>query len=176
MSSAAMMSAAQVLDAIALKYPDAVLLCEMVIADPAHAERAKQWHATYGVTEIDIPFPAGATRRIDALMLDGSTCRTAIEVKVSRADFLRETPEKRAAWERVTDRFVYACPAGLIEADEVPEHCGLWWIGPDQSVVIKSKARKNRAVAPLPHQLTVAVAYRLKRFESELRRLKESSA
>ncbi|SLA03085.1 Uncharacterised protein [Mycobacteroides abscessus subsp. abscessus] len=29
------MSAAQVLDAIALKYPDAVLLCEMVIADPA---------------------------------------------------------------------------------------------------------------------------------------------
>lgn len=174
--AAAMMSAAQVLDAIALKYPDAVLLCEMVIADPVHAELAKQWHAAYGVTEVDVPFPAGATRRIDALMLDGGTCRTAIEVKISRADFLRETPEKRGAWERVTDRFVYACPAGLIEADEVPEHCGLWWIGSDQSVVIKSKARKNRAVEPLPHQLTVAVAYRLKRFEREVRRLKELSA
>jgi hypothetical protein len=170
------MTAAQVLDAIALKYPGAVLLREMLIADPAHAVLAEQWHAAYGVTEVDVPFPVGAVRRIDALMLDGGTCRTAIEVKVSRADFLRETPEKRGAWERVTDRFVYACPAGLIRAGEVPEHCGLWWIGLDESVVIKSRARKNRDVEPLPHQLTVALAYRLKRFESEVRRRNQLSA
>jgi hypothetical protein len=76
----------------------------------------------------------------------------------------------------VTDRFVYACPAGLIRPDEVPDHCGLWWIGLDKSVVIKSRARKNRAVEPLPHQLTVALAYRLKNAETEVRRHNRLSA
>ena len=163
------MTAAQVLDAIATKYRTSVLLRELVIADPAHDALVDEWSATAGLGS-SIPFPPGASRRIDALLLEGGTLRTAIEVKVSRSDFLRETPQKRAAWERVTDRFVYACPSGLIQPDEIPPHCGLWWIAADQSVIVKSRARKNRTVQPLPHQITVALAYRLKNAETELRR------
>lgn len=163
------LTAAKVLDAVAAKYPGAVLLRELVIADPAHNDLVDEWHAAHTVIAA-APFPTGAVRRIDGLLLEGGTQRTAIEVKVSHSDFLRETPEKRGPWERVTDRFVYACPVGIIRPEEVPDHCGLWWVDDEGSVVVRSRARRNRAVEPLPHQLTVAVAYRLKRFETELRR------
>lgn len=169
------LTAAKVLDAIAAKYDTSVLLRELVLADPAHNVLVDEWLAAGG-PESSIPFPVGACRRIDALMLEGGTRRTAIEVKVSRSDFLRETPEKRAVWESVTDRFVYACPSGLIQPGEIPPHCGLWWIGPDQSVTVKSRARKNRTVQPLPHQITVTLAYRLKNAQTALRRSTRLSA
>ncbi|WP_336794144.1 hypothetical protein [Gordonia malaquae] len=154
------MTADEVLDAIARKYPGAVLLRELVAYDPEFDERCKQWTEA-GATG---PYPTGWNRRIDALMLDGGTCRTAIEVKISRSDFLRETADKRRPWERITDRFIYACPAGLIKADEVPVHCGLWWVHDDGSVTVASRARKNRSVEPIPHEMFVTVAYRLKRW------------
>jgi len=49
------------------------------------------------------------------------------EVKISRADFLSDIakPKKRQAYRQIAGCMVYVVPAGLIEASEVPEECGL---------------------------------------------------
>lgn len=51
----------------------------------------------------------------------------AIEIKVSRSDWQRELgkPRKRDAALRISNRFYFAAPAGLIHENEVPEECGL---------------------------------------------------
>lgn len=162
------LTAQDILDAIATKYSKAVLLQELTVADHDHDALVDQWVATGQAAGL--PYPTGAVRRIDALLLEGTIQRTAIEVKISRADFRKETHEKRRAWERITDRFVYACPANLIQPDEIPPHCGLWWIGEDRSVTIMARAQKNRDADPLPYHLTVTLAYRLKRFQTAANR------
>lgn len=74
---------------------------------------------------------APTRRRIDALLIRTAKSNKpfletiALEVKVSRADFKRDTPEKRRAWMAAANRFAYIAPAGLIPKDEVPEGCGL---------------------------------------------------
>ncbi len=103
-------------------------------------------------------------RRIDALWISGAQ-RTAFEIKVSRSDFLRETEEKRAPWKRVCHRFIYVCPAHLIQPREVPADCGLWWIHPYgtnryQHVEVKKRATINREPEPLPQSIFVTLAHR----------------
>lgn len=76
--------------------------------------------------------PSGTYRRIDVLLIKTSAFakpipfeRIAVEIKVSRADFRRETAEKRRAWHALAHRFAYAVPKGLISKHEVPPGCGL---------------------------------------------------
>lgn len=71
-------------------------------------------------------------RRIDMLLVSHKRSgtkvpneRIALEIKVTRADFKRDTEEKRAAWRAVTDKFAYVAPAGMIKVEELPEGCGL---------------------------------------------------
>jgi hypothetical protein len=71
-------------------------------------------------------------RRIDALLVrmgdvDGGIERLAIEVKVSRADFLADVrnPAKQAPWRALAHRHAYAVPAGLVSEREVPGDSGL---------------------------------------------------
>lgn len=86
--------------------------------------------------------------KIDGLLVKLSHARradrTAIEVKVSRADFQREllNPEKRRRAMRIADRFYFAVPYGLIGADEVPDDCGLYWIHPAEFAPTVVKAPK----------------------------------
>ncbi|NUS57062.1 MAG: hypothetical protein HOV66_19730, partial [Streptomycetaceae bacterium] len=80
----------------------------------------------------------GSDRRIDMLLgrrapnpgKAGAYETLAVEVKVSRADFLSDVrnPAKQDAWRKAATRHVYAVPAGLVHADEVPEHSGLLWV------------------------------------------------
>lgn len=51
--------------------------------------------------------------------------RLAFEVKVSRADYRNETPEKRAPAEVSAHRCAYVVPAGLIQPTELPSGWGL---------------------------------------------------
>lgn len=171
------MNASQVLDAIARKHSKCALVREVVVEDQERrtAQQAfyKHQHPGFGAkyypnapdyNEAEhgrILCTHKPFRRIDGLMLDGGGTRTAIEVKISRADFLRETDEKRRPWQRITHRFVYATPVGLILPDEVPDGCGLWEIYPDGAVAVRRKARGNRNPEPIPHQVLVALAYRL---------------
>lgn len=91
-------------------------------------------------------------RRIDYLLMRISRRssprheRIALEVKVSRADFKRDTDEKRAAWFGVSDRFAYVTPKGLITPDELPAGCGL--IEFDPEAIFASDALKWKVIAP----------------------------
>lgn len=112
-------------------------------------------------------------RCIDALVIDCYPSRGhdlhAIEVKVSRSDWLRELaqPEKSAAFtDALVDRFSVAAPAGLIKRDELPTGWGLFEIGADNTArqVVKASAGKHlpprardRADRPLPKPFVVAL-------------------
>lgn len=91
-------------------------------------------------------------RRIDYLLMRISRRssprheRIALEVKVTRADFKRDTDEKRAAWFAVADRFAYVTPRGLITPEEVPPGCGL--IEFDPEAVFASDTLKWKVIAP----------------------------
>lgn len=116
------------------------------------------------IHELSILGDGSNYRRIDALWISGAQ-RTAFEIKVSRSDFLRETEEKRAPWKRVCHRFIYVCPAHLIQPREVPADCGLWWIHPYgtnryQHVEVKKRATINRGPEPLPQSIFVTLAHR----------------
>lgn len=146
-------TAAEVLAALRIHHNTAALVPEVVIQDdyPNWAE-LPQGHGE--------PF----TRRIDALMFDALE-RTAIEIKVSKADAARETWQKVQPWRRVCHRFVYAVPAGLIEHPPI-YGCGLWWIHeptaiyPLGQVEVKRKATVSKTPEPLPQHVVQALAYR----------------
>lgn len=99
------------------------------------------------------------SRRIDALMFD-SLQRTAIEIKVTRADAARETWHKVDPWRRVTHRFVYVTPADLIQHPPV-SGAGLWWVHEDGRVEVIRKATINRYPEPLPQHVIQTMAYRI---------------
>ncbi|KPG34357.1 MULTISPECIES: hypothetical protein [Mycobacteroides] len=147
------MNAADVLAALRKHHRDAALVPEVVIHDD---------HPTWA----ELPDGHGQpyTRRIDALMFD-SLERTAIEIKVSKADAARETWEKVQPWRRVCHRFVYVVPAELIEHPPV-YGCGLWWIHeptaiyPLGRVEVKRKVSINKTPEPLPQHVVQALAYR----------------
>ncbi|MDV2477219.1 hypothetical protein F8M49_21100 [Rhodococcus zopfii] len=168
------MNAAAILDAIASKHRDCALIREVQVND---REALAEWRADWDRAEEEAkrtgdwetyqarlrqPCPPTA-RRIDGLLFGGGQSRTAIEVKISRADYQRETDAKRRMWRTITNRFVYATPAGLLQPDEIPDGCGLWEIDPDGRVTITKRAKANRNPEPIPHQVLVALAYRLTR-------------
>lgn len=69
-----------------------------------------------------------------------------VETKISRGDFARDFGKRK---HRLIERgkypanfFFFACPAGLIQPDEVPRYAGLLWVSQDGSVREKKKARK----------------------------------
>lgn len=139
------MNAAFILDALRAKYPDAAILPEVVI----HAEEWDE-HVPDGGRTVHV-------RRIDALMFDGPQ-RTAIEVKVSRADFARDTYRKRRPWMLTTHRFIYVTPAGLDVM--APHPCGHWEVHEDGSVTVKKRAYGNKYPEPLPQHVVTAIAHR----------------
>lgn len=98
------MSADDILDAIARKHDRCAFIREITVTDDT---ALTVWRNDDTATLAEHPGTI-VSRRIDALMLDGGGARTAIEVKISRADFARESDAKRDPWRRVTNRFVYA--------------------------------------------------------------------
>lgn len=157
-----MSQATAILDAIARKHPKCALVREVVVNDEAAYPTFKEQLDTW-VPDGDTPPPDRPVywRRIDALMFDGGQTRTAIEVKISRGDYRRDTVAKRRAWQAITDRFVYATPVGLVSPDEVPAGCGLWEVDEHGTVTVVKRAKRNTEVQPVPHQVLVALAYRL---------------
>lgn len=49
----------------------------------------------------------------------------AYEIKVSRADFKRDTYDKQRGARLYSDQFYYITPVGLLQPDEVPDWAGL---------------------------------------------------
>jgi hypothetical protein len=152
------MKAIDVLAAIRRAHSRAAIVHEVVIHDGLWEERA-------GASK--------PTRRIDALMFD-SLQRTAIEIKVSKADLVRDNWQKRAPWIAVTHRFVYAMPADLYDTLPSPSElytqygfdlygCGVWRVTEDGGVSVARKAKVNPHPEPLPQQVIQSLAYRAAR-------------
>lgn len=147
-------TASQLLAAIRRKYPTNAIVPELTIDD--------QW-ARQNCDPTNIYW-----RRIDALMFDGGQ-RTAIEIKVSKADARRETWNKTAPWRHVTHRFVYVTTPDIefkdIGTPEDRAHwdCGHWVVHPDGRVEVKRKAKINKYPDPLPNDVILRLAYRASR-------------
>lgn len=147
MTATGVWTAADVLDALRRKHWRAALVPEVTISD--------RWADAYMVEDHALPV---YHRRIDALMFE-SRIRTAIEIKVTRADAKRETYRKVWPWRQVVHRFYYAVPAGLIERPPIGG-CGLWWVHDGGRIEVRAKAVINRTPEPLPQQVVQSLAYR----------------
>lgn len=148
------MTATEVLAAIERHHSAAATVREMTIHDPGA-------HADYAAGDDRPTY----MRRIDALMFS-TLQRTAIEVKVSKADFRRESHAKTRAWFNVCHRFVYACPAGVVQPEDVAlamYPAGLWWVHDDGRVAVQRKAQLNKYPEPLPQNTIQNLAYRAMR-------------
>lgn len=73
----------------------------------------------------------------DVLAVSKSLVTTEYEIKVTRADFLKETQKEgkygflsgqRAPRKGIPHRFFYAVPEGLISPDEIPGYAGLIYV------------------------------------------------
>jgi hypothetical protein len=71
----------------------------------------------------------GGNRRIDFWDIHVHPSKgheaTAYEIKVSRADFKRETHQKQREARLWSDRFYYVTPKGLLKPEEIPDWAGL---------------------------------------------------
>lgn len=151
------MDSAFILDAIRRKYSTAAIVPEITIDDfdlPDSEEVSEHGpHIPSG------PRPEGhkSSRRIDALMFE-SLMRTAVEIKVTREDFMRDTYWKRRAWQRVCHRFVYAVPEHLDVMS--PHGCGLWKVDQSGRIIVVKKAIVSKTPEPLPQTVIQRLAYR----------------
>lgn len=108
---------------------------------------------------------------------DGGLERVAIEIKVSRGDFLTDIrcPEKQAPWRELAERHAYAVPAGLVAPGEVPADSGLIEVRFDTerwSPEVKWTRRAPRGTAtPLPVTIQLDAFYRWSRAEALTRGL-----
>lgn len=139
------MDAAFILRALRAHHHQAAIVSEVLMGDEEWLDQYSQ-----GLSNK-------SSRRIDGLMFR-TLERTAIEIKVSKADFLQDDWNKRRPWMRVTHRFVYAVPAGLVDAPHYG--CGLWWVHEDGQVEVRTRAKRNPTPEPLPQQVVQALAYR----------------
>jgi hypothetical protein len=119
-------------------------------------------------------------RRIDLLLLRpprkeglGDLETIAVEVKVTRADFLADIrqPWKQAPWRQATTRHAYAVPQGLVLPSEVPAGSGLLYVTEDASGwghvewEIRAPYRQDHAPS-LPRRVLVALSHRIGQLEA----------
>lgn len=125
-------------------------------------------------------------RRIDVLLAQparkqgiGPVDLLAIEIKVSRADFLADVrqPEKQASWREIAHRHAYAVPSGLVQPSEVPSGSGLLTVrgerGGQRHVQWARRAPYSHS-PPIPAWLTMTLAWRLSAAEAKTRGLSRS--
>lgn len=145
------MNSTFILNAIKAKYPDAAIVAELSIEDSEFYDPDPEAGPARPVAEHKY------LRRIDALMWQSLT-RTAIEIKVTKADFNRDTHWKRRAWQRVTHRFVYVVPHDLEVMS--PHGCGLWKVDEFGRITVVKNAIISRTPEPLPQSVVQRLAYR----------------
>ena len=150
------------------------VLREVTIDDNEVPTRGRRRRSTTGVP---------STRRIDLLLMRTGRRskppheRIALEIKVSRADFKRDTDEKRRAWFSVADRFAYVAPLGLIKRSEVPPGCGLMEYDPtalfghQQLKWTVIAPRRTTPPTPFDTQFFAYLMGRASRAEERLRQL-----
>jgi len=90
--------------------------------------------------------------------------RIAYEIKVSRADWLKElkNPRKKAAAMSLSDRFFFVLAHGIYKKGDLPrDDCGILEITPEKQIKLIRRA-KRRKVKPMPPGFIAALARRIK--------------
>lgn len=99
-------------------------------------------------TEVrDGPSLWGGHRRIDALAVKPSwrhPCITGYEVKINRQDFERDN--KWPAYRDMCHKLFFACPADLIQLDEIPGDIGLIWYNPEKHTILTKRKATFRDI------------------------------
>ena len=113
----------------------------------------------------DGPSTLVQTSRLDALAIKLSWTQPRLvgyEVKATRSDFLRDN--KWATYLASTHQFSFACPANVIQPDELPTEVGLYWATEDG----KLKQLRKPAVRPMAELPTNLLYYVIiSRFQSD---------
>ena len=116
---------------------------------------------TYSEVKDGATWYRGNLRKVDFLAIEKSwspVCIRAYEVKVSRADFLRD--DKWPAYMALSHKFFWACPSGLIKKEEVDPRAGLCYVNPKSGRVSVVKAAPYRDVDLDPSLLLYLVFWR----------------
>jgi hypothetical protein len=90
----------------------------------------------------------GGLRRIDFWTLEPIKSKgfraTSYEIKISRADFRRDSEDKQSGALKFCDRFYYVTPPALISKSEIPEWAGLQeWDGVRFNQIKRAPAREK---------------------------------
>lgn len=129
-------------------------------------------------------------RRVDVLTVRrarragiGPLDLLAIEIKVSRSDFLSDirNPAKQASWREVAHRHAFAVPDGLVRPEEIPAGSGLLAVTPPAPHGYRYGVRwslraKYGESPPTPTWLILAFAYRMSAAEAKLRGLSQDTS
>lgn len=101
----------------------------------------------------------GSIGRFDAVAIEKSYVRSRIigyEIKVTRSDFRGDTK-----WDRylpLCNQFSFACPAGLIQPQELPAEVGLVYYNRDtQTLYTRRKAAFRPIEVPVPVLMSIIV-------------------
>ncbi|GAF69348.1 unnamed protein product, partial [marine sediment metagenome] len=146
------------------------------------ADIRKALEKSYGLEAVlvfEVPDATGhrqKPRRIDAIAVGCWPSRGlylhAIEIKVSRGDFLRELkdPEKAETLARNCDTMSIAAPKGMVKADELPATWGLLEVS-ESGKVYKTKAAATTERPPPDHGFYVALVRAVVEQRSEKKEL-----
>lgn len=125
---------------------------DVVDALGAHyARRFHEFNSYAFMTEVKIGPSDKGCLRFDAMALRKSYASPEIigfEVKRSRADFLND--DKWQGYLRYCNRFYFACPVGLIKAEELPAGIGLVTVGEGGTLSWRKKATVMTKTEDIP--------------------------
>lgn len=131
------------------------------------------WAVSFEVSRGDVR----SWRVIDALAIRaarrpgiGSLQYLALEVKVSRGDFLADVadPGKQEPWRDFAHQHAFVAPAGLVAAGEVPAGSGLLEVDQEGKVRWVVRAPFTGSCDPAPWWLLRTLAYREARARARL--------
>jgi hypothetical protein len=132
-----------------------------------------------GVQQRDDPALFPGLKPAAAASVGDPIERLAIEIKVSRSDFLSDVrnPEKQAPWRALAHRHAYAAPAGMIDEAELPPGSGLISVSrqswdPRRFTVewaVRAKRPTGHTPEPLPLSNLMDAFYRAGRAKARLK-------
>jgi hypothetical protein len=92
---------------------------------------------------------SGHTRYVDMLVIglwERDLNIYAVEIKTTRQDFIydvRNYEKKQKEAQNMSNMIFYAVPQGLVNPDEVPEGCGLFFVQKGGRVITKKQAKRK---------------------------------
>lgn len=129
---------------------------------------------------VGVEPPVSAVQHLD-LGDDGGIERLAVEVKVTRADFLGDVrnPQKQAPWRGLAHRHAYATPPGLVRPGELPAGSGLIEVdrgrGGGLTARWHTRAPSGNRPGPLPLANIMDAFWRASRLEAAVKGYEHSA-